>query len=190
MISTQTYFPNHIDVHVSSPQQLIWRMTGIYGHPEERLKCETWHLMRHLRGRASLPWVCLGDFNEISSSGERNGQIPKLLRPMKDFQTTLLHYGLADLGIQGYKYTWRNGRHGEDFEEQRLDRVCVSKEWREIYPQANVFHMSAAYSDHDPIMLTIKPFGLCHCRKTKIQRFEEKWVAHPEYEEWIRTSWA
>lgn len=57
-------------------------------------------------------------------------------------------------------------------------------------PQANVFHMSAAYSNHDPIMLTTEPFGLRHRQKTKIQRFEEKWMAHPECEERTRTSWA
>ena len=72
VVSTQTYSPNHIDVHISSPSQLLWRLTGVYGHPEERLKCETWLLMRHLAGRASLPWVCLDDFNEILSSNERN----------------------------------------------------------------------------------------------------------------------
>ena len=89
VVSSQTYSPNHIDVHVSSPLHSLWRLTGVYGLPKERLKSETWRLMRHLRGRASLPWVCLGDFNEILHSDERNGQIPKPLWPMQDFQTTL-----------------------------------------------------------------------------------------------------
>ena len=82
VVSTLTYSPNHIDIHISSPSQILWRLTGVYGHPKERLKCEPWRLMRHLWGRASLPWVCLGDFNEILSSDERNGRIPKPLRPM------------------------------------------------------------------------------------------------------------
>ena len=50
--------------------------------------------------------------------------------------------------------------------------------------------MLAAYSDHDPILLFTEPTCLRHHQKTKIQRFEEKWVAHPECEEWIRTSFA
>ena len=87
----------------------------MYGHLEERLKSETWRLLRHLRVRASLPWVCLGDFNEILCSEERNGRIPKLLQPIQDFQSTLLHCGLVDLGFQGYMYTWRNGRLGDAF---------------------------------------------------------------------------
>ncbi|KAK9989376.1 hypothetical protein SO802_029615 [Lithocarpus litseifolius] len=174
VVSTQTYSPNHIDAHVSSVSKPTWRLTGIYGHPEESLKCETWRLMRHLRDRASLPWVCLGDFNEILSSDERNGRIPKPLRPMQEFQTTLLHCGLVDLGFQGYRYTWRNGRHKEDFVEQRLDRFCASEEWREVYPLAKVLHTSAAYSNHDPILLATEPPKIRHHRKTKIHRFEEK----------------
>ena len=31
VVSTQTYSPNHIDVHVSSPLHSLWRLTGIYG---------------------------------------------------------------------------------------------------------------------------------------------------------------
>ncbi|KAK9992170.1 hypothetical protein SO802_027155 [Lithocarpus litseifolius] len=38
VVDTQTYSPNHIDAHVSSPIQALWRLTGVYGHPEEGLK--------------------------------------------------------------------------------------------------------------------------------------------------------
>ena len=71
-IETQTYSPNHIDGRVHTNGSM-WRLTGIYRHPEEERKCETWRLMRHLHARASLPCVCLGDFNEILSSDEKNG---------------------------------------------------------------------------------------------------------------------
>ena len=47
VVSTQTYSLNHIDVHISSPSQILWRLTRVYGHPEERLKCETSCLIRH-----------------------------------------------------------------------------------------------------------------------------------------------
>lgn len=126
VVDTQTYSPNHIDVHVSSPMHALWRMTDVYGHPEERLKIETCRLLRHLRAGDSLPWMCIGDFNEILCSEERNSRIPKLLRPMQDFQSTLLHCGLVDLGFQGYRYTWRNGRRGDAWVEQRLDRAYAS----------------------------------------------------------------
>ena len=71
-IDTQTYSPNHIDTRVHTYDSL-WRLTGIYQHSEEELKGETWRHMRHLHAQASLPWVCLGDSNEILTSNEKNG---------------------------------------------------------------------------------------------------------------------
>ena len=53
-----------------------------------------------------MPWVCIGDFNEILSSDEKSGGVPKPLGPMQEFQNTLLHCDLDDLGYHGYRYTW------------------------------------------------------------------------------------
>ena len=69
--------------------------------------------MRHLHARGTLPWVCLGDFNEILSSNEKNRGIPRQVTPMLAFRHTLLHCGLVDLGSKGYYFTWRNGRLGQ-----------------------------------------------------------------------------
>ena len=121
-VDTQTYSPNHIDVNVHTPTSPIWRLIGIYGHPEEERKTKTWRLMRHLHARASLPWVCLGDFNELLESDEKNGGNRRLMAPM------------VDLGFSGYRFTWRNGRQGVAFVEERLDRVVATMEWCEIFP--------------------------------------------------------
>ena len=61
LLNTQTVSPNHIDAYVSYPVQVQWRLTGIYGHPKDHRNCETCHLMRHLNGYTSLPWLCIGD---------------------------------------------------------------------------------------------------------------------------------
>lgn len=89
--------------------QVQWQLMGVYGHPKDQIKCETWYLMRHLNNQASLPWVCVRDFNEILSSTEKNGGLSKPLSMMQAFQSTLPHCGLIDLGYQGKIFTWRNG---------------------------------------------------------------------------------
>ena len=68
-------------------------------------KAETWRLMRHLHARGTLPWLCLGDFNEILYSDEKRGGNPRQVTPMVAFQHTLLHYGLVGLGFRGYQFT-------------------------------------------------------------------------------------
>ena len=106
-VDTETYLPNHIDVRVHTHASPLWRLTGIYGHLEEELKAKTWRLMRHLHARASLPWVCLGDFNEILSSKVKNGGNLIPMGAMIGFQQTLLHCGLVDFGFNGYRFSWR-----------------------------------------------------------------------------------
>ena len=65
--------------------QVEWRLTGVYGHPQDQRKKETWALLRHLHSKASMLWVCIGDFNEILSSKEKGVGLPKPLGPMQDF---------------------------------------------------------------------------------------------------------
>lgn len=189
IVDTETYSPNHIDVRAHTQASPLWRLTGIYGHPEEQRKTETWRLMRHLHALASLPWVCLGDFNEILASDEKNGGVHRPMAPMLEFRNTLLHCGLIDLGFNGYCFTRSNGRGEEAFVEERLDRAVASTEWCEMFPRVKVSHLSISYSDHDPILMGMAPPNQPQRRRCKIQRFEEKWVAHTECESVVRSSW-
>jgi exonuclease III len=55
----------HIDVNVVAEYGFKWRLTGIYGQPCHELRKDTWRLMRTLHHQGDLPWLCVGDFNEI-----------------------------------------------------------------------------------------------------------------------------
>ena len=156
-VDTQTYSPNHIDVSMHAQTSLVWRLIGLYGHPEEELKPETWRLMRHLNARASLPWLCLGDFSELFASNEKNGGNSRPMAPMVEFKNTPLHCGLVDMGFSGYPFTWRNGRQGLAFVEERLDRAVATMEWCEFFPQTKVSHLLVSYSYHDPTMMDMAP---------------------------------
>ena len=81
-----------------------------------------------------MSWVCIGDYNEILSSSEKHGCRPRHPRFMDEFQGALLHCGLVDIGYQGNIFTWRNGRWGEAFVQERVDRACATIEWRELFP--------------------------------------------------------
>ena len=70
-LHVQNYTQNHIGAHFRTNPSTPWRITGFYGRLEEYQKHESWSLLRHLHTRNSLPWLCLGDFNEILSSVEK-----------------------------------------------------------------------------------------------------------------------
>lgn len=48
-----------------------WKLSGIYGCPMACRRTKTWKLLRDLHGISSLPWLCIGDFDEILSNSEK-----------------------------------------------------------------------------------------------------------------------
>ena len=110
VVFTQTYSLNHIDVHVSSLLYVPWRLTGVYGHPEARLKSKTWRLMSHLQGRALLLWVCLGDFNKIFAYTRGMVESPNCYGPCR---TSKPHYFCAGLWIWVFKGIDTHGETGD-----------------------------------------------------------------------------
>ncbi|XVE72246.1 hypothetical protein DITRI_Ditri11bG0024200 [Diplodiscus trichospermus] len=66
------FFRNHIDAVVKGLDgEAPWRFTGYYGEPKVNMRHNSWSLMHRLDGLSDLPWICLGDFNEITSMEEK-----------------------------------------------------------------------------------------------------------------------
>ena len=56
---------NHIDVKVSIPGMIVWRLTGFYGFPKRNKRRESWELLKNLSMRFELSWCCIGDYNDL-----------------------------------------------------------------------------------------------------------------------------
>lgn len=68
----RSYSHHNIDVEIKDEDaRFSWRCTEFYGHLEERLRERSWDLLRLLRQDNRLPWLVVGDFNEISHSFEK-----------------------------------------------------------------------------------------------------------------------
>ena len=89
-LHTKTYTQNHIDALILTNLNLPWRITGFYGKLERHLKHETWALLKNLSTWISSSWVCIGDYNEILSTKEKDGRVPKLMHLMQEFRRILL----------------------------------------------------------------------------------------------------
>ncbi|KAL8538771.1 hypothetical protein ACS0TY_000689 [Phlomoides rotata] len=55
---------NHIDLLVNN-NDLEWRVTDYYGIPNRNLRSHSWALLCTLAAASNLPWLCLGDFNDL-----------------------------------------------------------------------------------------------------------------------------
>lgn len=62
----------------------------------------------------------------------------------------------------------------------------VSPNWRILIPKAGVVHLTAAISDHVPILLHL---FLDHPKTSIPFRFFEAWTQDPSYEQVIREAW-
>ena len=73
-VDVQTYSPRHIDAIVTEENgNRKWRFTGFYGHPETNKRMDSWKLIEQLRKSSDLPWLIMGDFNEIMHLSEKVG---------------------------------------------------------------------------------------------------------------------
>jgi len=71
-VEVQTFSPRHIDAIITEDEgNKKWCFTGFYGHHETSKREKFWTLLVNLSTRSELPWVCMGDFNEISHRGEK-----------------------------------------------------------------------------------------------------------------------
>ncbi|KAK2644594.1 hypothetical protein Ddye_019789 [Dipteronia dyeriana] len=63
------------------------------------IRSQSWTLRCHLAGVLGLPWLCLGDFNEILWDSEKSGGADKSWRALADFIEALEDSNLENIGF-------------------------------------------------------------------------------------------
>jgi hypothetical protein len=186
----QSYSLFHIDAHVIQGDGATWRFTGFYGHPEAGLRVRSWALLRQLYALADLPWVLIGDFNEISALEEKYGREDRSLRQMANFREALSDCSLMDLGFIGSEFTWSNNREDESLVRVRLDRGVASQNWQTLFPNATVNHITFVNSDHMALLMDMTPCQQQPRRKKhKMFRFDHTWIREEGCEDAIAEAW-
>lgn len=113
---------SHIDVVIhKGVGKKSWRATGFYDHPNTGIRHTSWKLLEALRNQCDLPWIVFGDFNEITHLDEKIGWLERDFLQIEGFRRCLYRCGLTDLGFVGPRFTWCNGREGEQRTLVRLD---------------------------------------------------------------------
>lgn len=75
MAKILAYSSNFIDVVVSIPRLVDYRLTSFYGCHERSRRRHSWDLLRIFSHRLQLPWsCCIGDFSDFLSQCEKRRQ--------------------------------------------------------------------------------------------------------------------
>ena len=72
-ISILDSLPSHIDAMVNPRMDDAWQIRGFYKNPVTANREHFWALLKHLSLKLNLPWLCMGDFNEIVKAEEKMG---------------------------------------------------------------------------------------------------------------------
>jgi hypothetical protein len=144
----------HVSVKVRDSNS-TWLLSAIYASPRRSESKVLWNNLSVIADLLSLPWVMVGDFNDILSSEEKWGGNKPSASRMAEFHACLNSCSLIDLGFSGPKYTWTNSQDVSSLIMQRLDRALANPEWRFLFPEANVTHLPRTHLDHCSILLTL-----------------------------------
>nr|XP_023928295.1 uncharacterized protein LOC112039646 [Quercus suber] len=180
----------HILARVVEEYGYAWMLTCFYGWPEASQKHKSWALLNHLRSFVDGPWCCIGDFNAIIHSSDKQSRFPPSFKQMDDFRKVLDDCSLVDLGFVGYPYTWNNKRLGLENTKERLDRMVANTGWKEKFQESLVTHLFSHASDHRPVPLNAQTTLRSRGRSTRAFRFEEAWLTQDDCETVIRDAWS
>jgi hypothetical protein len=141
-----------IDVVVRDGDE--WRLIGVYGEPSWDHKDQTWGALCSLHGSSSLPWLALGDFNEILFHHEKEGGRARLRDIYKHSKMLWRTVVLQTLVIPE---TFSPGKGGKI--RERLDRGVANPEWNIMFPNARLVNGKMVKSDHRPLTVNMDFLG-------------------------------
>ena len=147
------YSQYHINTIITEAGCESWRLTCIYGEAQTGERFKTWDMLKHINSSSSLPWLCIGDFNEVLHRTEHDGVQERSYSQIARFREMVDVCGLCDLGYEGRSWTYEKKVAGGSYCRVRLDRALATPDWNALFPLATVLHRAAAASDHGPILL-------------------------------------
>ncbi|KAL8548304.1 hypothetical protein ACS0TY_007579 [Phlomoides rotata] len=110
----------------------------------------------------SLPYVIIGDFNDLLCDRHKSGSVPHSLHLFRGFCEAVDAYGVWDVDLIGHPYTWSHGQGSPNFVEECLDRAMGNSQWHDLFPNLKLYSLVAPTSDHSPILLDMSPIVVRH----------------------------
>lgn len=126
---------------------------------------ETWALLKSICSRMTIPWLCVGDYNEILYDEKKRGGSLRPERQVAAFRKMTETCGFLDLPIRGPLHTWFHGS-GDDCMKIRLDRAMATLAWLDRFDNSLEEHLINARSDHLPILIHLSSIQVGYGKKS------------------------
>lgn len=101
-VAVQDFSRWHIEEHITcNSTGTNWRLIGFYGQPNTSKREEMWSILESLGRTNQLPWLYIGDYNEITRQFENFGGRLRPGRHIDRFRRFINICGFHDLGFIG-----------------------------------------------------------------------------------------
>ena len=175
-----------IYVKVQLPGFPPWRLTCFYGFPERNRRKDSWQLLKWLKGCSSLPWCCIGDFNNFLAQSEKRGGSRYLHGLIYGFREAICFGSLREVMMKGYPYTWECSRGTPTWTEEELDRTLASDDWHSLFLGSYVLNEDPSPSDDSTLLLcTTQRVAPRRCRF----HFENAWSGAADGRHAVMQNW-
>ncbi|XP_019150943.1 PREDICTED: uncharacterized protein LOC109147742 [Ipomoea nil] len=182
------YSSNHIDTTISLDVDApMWHFTGYYGFSDTGRRREAWQMLRRLAGESLLPWVIMGDYNDLLHQSDKRGRAPHPPWQINGFRDAVADCGLLEMPFDGVQFTWTRSRGLLNMVEEKLDRIFVTPTWQEMFDGATATSLVCPYSDHLPLLLT--PVVAVQTTRRRRFLFDNMWLREHRCREIVAKSW-
>ncbi|PRQ30675.1 putative endonuclease/exonuclease/phosphatase [Rosa chinensis] len=155
----------------------VIRVTWMYGPPYGDEKAAFWDYWSNLQIINAIPWLVIGDLNELVEQYEREGGSHWNSSRRSYLRTFISSHSLLDPGFKGQRFTWARVEDGVTRLQERLDRSLVSESWLLKWPNSCLTHLARVGFDHNPLFFSSDP--LVTKRKSSF-KFEAYWAEESE----------
>lgn len=143
-----------------------WLIYAIYTSPRLVDRIILWDNLKTVAHLHNLPWLMLGDFNEVLCGEDKFGTNQVNLNKALEFKECLDECNMLDLGFVGPKFTWTNHRPISNLILERIDRCFANLVWHLLYQEAIVTHLPRTFSDHCPVLIELCRATVNHFNKS------------------------
>lgn len=157
-------------------------MIVVYAPQDHNKKDILWRELTNIINLSNTLSIVLGDFNEVRTGSERKGSNFDARGALK-FNEFISNSGLCDLPLGGKRFT-RMDNIGSKL--SKLDRILVSKDYIDRWPNSYVLALPREFSDHSPLLLSnsFADYGPIPFK------FYNTWLSDKEFGTLVDSSWA
>ena len=110
-----------------------------------------WDNLRSFNSSLEIPWLLLGDFNNVREVEEKSNGIPITPYEVRDFNQCCYDIGISDFWSTGAFLTWTNNSVWS-----KLDRAMINNKWaQEGWMVMANFGFPGKFSDHSPCAVSL-----------------------------------